>query len=715
METNNENSAIPDELLRRYSDFRRLGAGAMGEVYRAHDNNLDIDVAIKLLKTRQIAPEVAVRFQQEAKVASKLKHPNLVTLLDFGISAKGEPYLIMESVEGHSLADELEKRGALSIPEAFNILVQVCDGIEHAHRIGVIHRDLKPSNLMVCGDDLRNARIKVLDFGIAKLDDTNGGITKTGIVLGTPYYMSPEQFSNQNVDRRTDVYAAGTMLFRLLTNHHPFEGDTLLEIMQAKQEWEAPPITEAPGGEEIPHEVEEVVSKAVAGDPDRRYASMKEFQDALLLALDKIHIKLELQAQPQLEKRKLFNATALRLYAKITGLVLIGTLAIAVFYGVYLNNNNVPVADVGKPKWTESQKGTPINHDILSIENGEWKAKGELHDQDLVWLSQNAPQNCKALSLGVGESTMVQNKITKVGWAALGRIPIAKLSLPNCFLSDDDVMLISKNKNLRSLDLSKTGIGDKGVASLKNSKIEALWLRGNPRVTDNCIDTLVTMPNLKKLSVNDTQITDKGYEKISKIKKLEWLDLSTTKGTGDGLRYIGQMPRLEVLHIEGGPFGLNGIKNLSKLKLKSLSSNHDKSINDQCLIVMSKQWPNLESLHIASVSITRTGLECIDNFKQMKNLNLNANALKDDDVMPILRMPKIISLDLMLNPITDKTIERLVTIPTLRSVDLSECSVTQKGLHLLKDRKIVYKEFGTEGKDTAEDVMTDLLQGSDTF
>lgn len=713
METSKDNIAIPDELLRRYSEFRSLGSGAMGAVYCAHDSNLDIDVAIKLLKMRQIAPEIAVRFQQEAKVASKLKHQNLVTMLDFGISEKGEPYIIMESVAGNSLGDELKKRGALSISEAFNIMVQICDGMEHAHRSGVIHRDLKPSNVMVCGEDLHTARIKVLDFGIAKLDDTNGSITRTGTVLGTPYYMSPEQFSGESVDRRTDIYAAGTMLFRLLTNSHPFEGETLLEMMQEKQNYEAPLISESPGGEDIPPEVEEVVARAIARDPDDRYASMQEFQDAMLLALDKIHIKLEQQPQPIQEKKKLFTPEALRLYAKVGAFLILVTAVTVMLFSMNVFTKKVEPIGVEKPIRKSS---SPIADGVFSVKDNKLMAEGVVYDQDLEWIADNAT-SYRALILSETDSTEIQNQITKNGYAAIGRIPIEELILINCAMKNSDVKLVLKNPKLRTLDLSRTGVGDEGIAYLRNTKIESLCLRGIP-ITDKCVDTLRMMPKLNHLSLEGTSITDIGYEKLSKLKKLEWLNIAGTDGTAAGLKYIGELPRVKTMYMGGARFGTKGIENLSKLKLEYLNVEGDQCFNDQSLQAVLKNWPNLTNLHIDNTSITASGLTALSKFKRISTLGLNSNNLNDDALLPLMKMPKLTTLSLMLNKITDKSVERLATMPSLRYVDLTHCDVTTKGLAQLKKIKkeeITIKDAKNEGKDTAQQVMTELLENGDTF
>ncbi len=710
MDSKNENSSIPDGLLRRYSEFRAIGSGAMGEVYCAHDSILDIDVAIKLLKIRQFAPEMAVRFQQEAKVASKLKHHNLVTLLDFGISETGEPYIIMEYVKGRSLETILGEHGALPIPAAFNILIQICDGMENAHRSGIVHRDLKPSNVMITGEDLTRATVKVLDFGIAKQDGAAGNVTQTGTIIGTPYYMSPEQFSGENVDRRSDVYAAGSILFCLLTHTLPFESESLLEITQLKREYEAPRLTEIAAGANLPHEVEEVVAKALAKEPDQRYQSMKEMKEALLLALERIHIELEQVAPPKPEETSVFTPKRIKLYGKVIAAASLVTLIIGAGFFFKIFANKVQLVEAERPLERKDPRHNPITDKVFEVSGGTWTATGTVYDRDMLWLADHESDlTIKSIVLGVNDSTTIQNQITKTGWAAVAKLPLSNLSLTNCFINDEDMKYLAKIDTLRTLNLTRTGVGDKGIAKLKDRPITEIILRSLP-ITDACIDTLATM-NLRKASFEETGITNAGYEKISKIETIDWLNISATKGTADGLIYLAAMPKLKDIYVGTGPFGLQGVKNLSKLKLRTFSAESDKTFDDVCLNTVFKQWPKLEGLHVDNTSITAEGLKNIGKLHYLKSLSLNTNGLKDDALKPLKDLPYLEKLNIMLNAVTDKTPEFLATLPRLRFVDLSHCSITQKGLEVLKKRKIHYLEVTVSGQSEANEVMKELWAG----
>jgi serine/threonine protein kinase len=213
-----------------------IGKGGMGEVYRAWDTKLKRDVAIKILPDEfsRDADRVA-RFQREAESLAALNHQNIAAIYDLQQS-DATRFLILEFVEGETLADILKKRGALPLEEALQVAKQICEALEAAHEKGIIHRDLKPANVAVNED----GDVKILDFGVAKSLDghmsTTGGAplaTDAGVVLGTPAYMSPEQARGLPVDRRTDVWAFGCLLYELLTGRQPFAGETPTDSLAA--------------------------------------------------------------------------------------------------------------------------------------------------------------------------------------------------------------------------------------------------------------------------------------------------------------------------------------------------------------------------------------------------------------------------------------------------------------------------------------------------
>jgi serine/threonine protein kinase/CheY-like chemotaxis protein len=210
-------------LADRYRLESKIGSGAFGTVYRATHLELDNPVAVKVLQTNvETGSEAVARFRREGISACRVKHPSAVSVLDFGVSAGGVAYLVMELLEGHSLAEELERRRTFSSMRCVEILLPVCEALSEAHKAGVVHRDVKPSNIFLHRTP-RGEVVKVLDFGIAKIADSAAAqSTIRGTVLGTPAYMAPERLSGQPYDGKADVYALGVMLYQMLEGRPPF-------------------------------------------------------------------------------------------------------------------------------------------------------------------------------------------------------------------------------------------------------------------------------------------------------------------------------------------------------------------------------------------------------------------------------------------------------------------------------------------------------------
>jgi serine/threonine protein kinase len=255
----------------KYRIEAKLGAGGMGAVYRATRLLIGDTVALKMLHPEQVAaPQMAERFRREAQAAARLKHPNAVTIYDFGVSAEGLLYLVMELAEGESLRQMIEQQGAIAPETAAEIINQVCAALDEAHRQHIVHRDLKPDNVIVATTS-RGWRVKVLDFGIAKLRDVSAGLgtlTQTGAVMGTPQYMSPEQCLGEELDSRSDIYSLGVMLYEMLTGTLPFNSPSMRAIL-AQQINQAPPPLRAINTSISP-EVEAVVLHALQKEREAR-------------------------------------------------------------------------------------------------------------------------------------------------------------------------------------------------------------------------------------------------------------------------------------------------------------------------------------------------------------------------------------------------------------------------------------------------------------
>jgi serine/threonine protein kinase len=253
----------------RYEILGKLGEGAMGVVHRAHDHALGRVVALKMLSAELGGDEeLQVRFAREAEAIGRLSHPNIVSVYDLGES-EGHLYMAMELLEGDDLRALMERKVEVPLADRVRIMAQICDGLGYAHSRGVVHRDVKPANIVVT----TAGKVKVLDFGLARIA-TRETITRVGIILGTPDYMSPEQASGLPLDHRTDIFSAGAVFYEFLCREKPFRGKTLHSVLyQIISDQPDPLMTRVP---ELPARLCAVVHRLLVKDREERYQTLEE-------------------------------------------------------------------------------------------------------------------------------------------------------------------------------------------------------------------------------------------------------------------------------------------------------------------------------------------------------------------------------------------------------------------------------------------------------
>ena len=290
----------------RYQIIKTLGEGGMANVYLAHDTILDRNVAVKVLRGDLANDEKFVRrFQREALSASSLSHPNIVEMYDVG-EDDGQYYIVMEYVDGKTLKQVLKSRGKLSITEVVDIMLQLTDGMAHAHDAYIIHRDIKPQNIMI----LSNGMIKITDFGVAaSLNSTQ--LTQTNSVMGTVHYLPPEQAQGKGSTIKSDIYSMGIMMYELLTGLVPYKGDNAVEIALKHLKEPLPSVRKA--NPAIPQSIENIIIKATAKNPRNRYTDAREMHEDLKTALDdsrKDEPKYEYKYQEgELDEKKIESTT----------------------------------------------------------------------------------------------------------------------------------------------------------------------------------------------------------------------------------------------------------------------------------------------------------------------------------------------------------------------------------------------------------------------
>jgi serine/threonine protein kinase len=278
-----ENKADPsgqnsEIIAETYRLIRQIGTGGMGTIYEAENIRVGRKFAIKLLKVDLAKnQEVFQRFKREAQIAGRLGHPNMVEVVDFNITKDGAPYIVMEKLDGEDLSQRLKRTGALSLAQTLSMLGEVVDALEAAHQAGVVHRDMKPENIFLCKHGRRDDLVKLLDFGISKIKAADTVLTQTNAVMGTPYYMSPEQAQGKTaeIDTRTDVFALGSIVYEMLTGQSPFRAPTVPTALFKVCFEEPEPIESQVEG--LPAGLPEVLRKALKKEKNERYSSVRAF------------------------------------------------------------------------------------------------------------------------------------------------------------------------------------------------------------------------------------------------------------------------------------------------------------------------------------------------------------------------------------------------------------------------------------------------------
>ena len=270
---------VGEVIADRYEILELLGRGSTGLIYKAKHKILDRQVAIKLLYPQLVIDSESMqRFQQEAQAISKLSHPNIVTVYDFGKLGSGLPYLAMDYSDGVTLHETLAREDHLPVGRAIPLFMQACQALAHSHAHGVLHRDIKPSNIMLVNGAGNKEYLKIVDFGIAKLlkQEQSLNLTQDGEVLGSPLYMSPEQCMGNELDSRSDIFSLGCVMYVTLLGREPFVGKNIMETMYLRTAENAKPFNEKRPDLSIPQTLEAVVLKALSRQPDQRQQTMDE-------------------------------------------------------------------------------------------------------------------------------------------------------------------------------------------------------------------------------------------------------------------------------------------------------------------------------------------------------------------------------------------------------------------------------------------------------
>ncbi len=612
-------------FLGKYSIQGRIGSGGMGIVYRCNQIFIGKDMAIKTLNQSSMNDEAVQRFQTEAKAAGSLSHPNLVAVHDFGVTEGGTPYMVMDFVPGKTLQDVLSEHGQMAVATVIDIFIQCADGLAHAHEKGIYHRDIKPSNIVLLQEEkIGPGSIRILDFGIAKIASNSAQtqeLTKTGMVIGSPLYMSPEQSIGKKIDARTDIYSLGCVLFECLCGAPPFQGDTVIETLMLHQTETPKTLHEASMGRDFPALLEELVSSMLAKNVEERIDSMRAVHQ------DLVRIRETLEPTDKSQK-----ATPQK-----------------VNKGTYAVRNYVPKAAVSTP--------FVISNKMLSVPVIVSAVAVAVIGISVVMFSQlAAPPEKPVKQIALMDGSLATDDEERGAYDQKVRRSLNEarsrgrdlVHVPACEFSQSQFEILGNEKWIRQLELIECSrFTQNGLDTILKNPIESLEFKGSA-LNDDCLTAISRSQTLRKLSLaRCTGVSPKGLMKIARMKNLQtlnlsgvpvsdevlkvWaenmhecsdLDLSENQLIGDNsIRIIGRQKNLRSLNISSTSVTDEGLANLGK-NIAYLYLIGDRRITDKGLETLIKVCPNLQVIQMPGASVTQNGILKLTKLNKLHDLEI---------------------------------------------------------------------------------------------
>jgi len=642
----NAKDGLPHFNSGRYQDFKRIGAGGMGSVFKAHDAVLNKAVAMKLLSQQTWTDDQAVRFQREAQALAKLNHPNIAQIYDFGFDDKQTPYMVLELLDGVDLTQYMDDN-IVSKRDIIKIAEQVCAGLSHAHEKGIVHRDIKPGNILVEREGLG---VKIVDFGIAKFvgeEEQSKTLTAYGAIIGSPLFMSPEQVKREKISEQSDIYSLGCVLFLMLTGQPPFYGETAIETATMHVETPAPTLSSITD-ETYAKQWEELVAKCLSKNPSKRFASVNELRAALLLCEESS------STAESNQKGSEFNKPSKAPWMTI-GALFVVALILAIGGFRLLDIALEPKEDTLGPRKTEIDpafdveaslnykplKGGQLAAVLKEYNEDNWKKLANLENvREISIFDSKIPtkffRECKS------KSTLFKIRINNIddmnpeafthlhGYAVLNEI-----DFDGCNMSRTVFEKLSFAQQFRELDAKHSTIEDPSAFNL--------------------------LPWIRVINLDGSSITDDTLAAMTKLQALQALSLSENKTfTGRGLASISARKTLTSLNMHA----------CSGLKPQEL----------MCL----KHFEKLNSIELNNNAITREMVNTLSRIPKLDSLMFKQCEIEDDAYDELVNFPALRSLNFDSSPTNDKNIEFLFKLNKLNSVDLTDTMVSEKAIAKLQ-------------------------------
>ncbi|MBI5175735.1 MAG: protein kinase [Candidatus Melainabacteria bacterium] len=731
LKAEDKDELVGTTYLGKYELISVLGAGGMGVIYKARQVFLDRVLAIKMLKNKFASPKARMRFHQEAKAAAALNHPGIVAINDFGIDDEDRPYMVMEYVQGVTLADivKMSPQSILPLREALPVFIEMLDPMAVAHSHGVVHRDIKPSNIMLALREDGTVQIKLLDFGIAKMrdldDHTIQDLTKTGEALGTPLYMSPEQIKGTRVDSRADIYSFGCVMYMCLTGVPPFVGENKLHTMD-KHVSEVPlTLKEASIGLDFPPELEACVMRCLAKEPEQRYQSSEALRrDLVAIACQLGMVKMppgmvspsesfldDVASNPPLSEelaqavteftslelstlcltdppaaleRKAGGSSDLTVDAKSMGLTGSATRS---------QSQRNTVADLNRT----GQRQLPVPYGSAGSSPGTRRQEIELAEDDAqeisyVDLEPSPWQRGRVRLFAALALLMVLGG--SVSWYCLlgpGVHPAedgkAKAAVDAPAVSQPPAPVAKPIEKDPLDDMEKEESGDEQFVKMIAAK--PFMTRLEPRnlsVTDAAMPHVARLKFLEVFSLWDSKVTAKGLSYINK-DKLGAFGLYSCSVDDAIIPAVLQFKNLTQVGFrdckgitDSGAAKLAALKNLTTVDLAGTS------VSNKTAAALAGM-PRLLTVLLDDTNVDDAGLKQLCRNGSIIWLSLDKCKLSEAGLASLKNTPKLIKLSVSGCDVGDGFIDTLLSLKHLEVVNLSDTKITDKGLMRLSGRK----------------------------
>jgi tRNA A-37 threonylcarbamoyl transferase component Bud32 len=739
-----------DVVGENYLVLNYLGRGAMGHVYHVRHQMLNTEYALKTLSGEHVTDLAWRRFQNEAHAIARLHHRNLVSIYNLGLHKDTLPYYVMDYLVGCDLSERIKLSGALEPKEAIEIFIEVCAGISYAHRQGIVHRDIKPGNIfLLAKPGSSGEKVKVVDFGIAKLsytdDAKNQALTAIGDVVGTPFYMSPEQCMGQRVDARSDIYSLGCTMFEALTGSLPFRASSPTATMLLHQSAPPPSLNKGSLGKDFPDDLEYILATTLAKEPSERYQTVDQLSKDLAaviggdrhVAVTAGGATIVTAQQPASLNLKAIKEVPTKKWGLVVAPLVAVLCAIAGF--TYWQSKS-EVKRAPKVALTEELKNfspqlyehtaedkladTEIVEETYGPDPDDLPP-AKLPTNQIVTVSLLMKKPFSHIETEAGESTRVfdfpsdvalgllQSRRLRHELLAQGQLKVpakARVNFvpsgivgryPECLkrFQPDDIFCVNFDPKFCDAQIVKAAQNIPGVKKIAVRNCNDLTaaaignLKGFPHITAfDCTDSKLDgrllaqagcWANIEELNLHSTRNVLPMLQALRKSPELKFLGLSKCKLTPQDFQAIAELPQIERLDLGWTTVTANELALLTKLTNLTELKLQCTGLDGSSLETV-KNFKSLTMLDYFCNKTTYNQLLAIKGLDKIKEIRL-ANTGLDGSALKIISHFKALNcLEFSNNKVTNKDLSALIILDKLKELRLEECGLDESAAEILK-------------------------------